>query len=213
MKIYYQDKDIVVCEKPYGVASQLSDKENMVTMLENELDCTIFPVHRLDTTTTGLMVFALNKKSAASLSDTVAKGSLSKEYYAVVHSKIPIQGRLIDFLYHDRIRNKSFIAKSERKGTKMAELEYFSVDSVFHNGEELSFVRIKLYTGRTHQIRVQMANIGAPLFGDGKYGARDNGKIHLHSSYLSFPHPRSGEMMAFSSLPEGEIWELFKISE
>lgn len=213
MKIYYKDRDVVVCEKPYGVSSQLSNKENMISILENELGCTVFPIHRLDTTTTGLIVYALNKKSASLLSDCVAKGYLNKEYYAVVHGKLATQGRLIDFLYHDRIRNKSFVAKSERGGTKKAELEYLITDSVQLNGEELSLVRIKLFTGRTHQIRVQMANAGGPLFGDGKYGAKDNGKIRLHSAYISFPHPKSGELMEFSSIPSGEIWELFKISE
>ena len=172
MIIYYKDKDIAVCEKIYGVSSQINDKENMVSMLEKELNCTVYPVHRLDTTTTGLIVYALNKKSAARLSDTVARGELNKEYYAVAHGEISTV-----------------------------------------KGEMLSLVRIKLYTGRTHQIRVQMANMGSPLFGDGKYGAKDNGKIRLHSSYLSFPHPSSGRMLEFSSLPQGEIWDDFKISE
>ena len=78
MKIYYIDSDIVVCEKPYGVSSQLSSGENMIELLSEELKKEAFPVHRLDTTTTGLMVFALNKVSAARLSDLVAKGELAK---------------------------------------------------------------------------------------------------------------------------------------
>jgi len=210
MKIYYQDKDIAVCEKPYGIPSQLSDKENMVTMLEGELGCSVFPVHRLDTTTTGLMVFALNKKSAASLSNTVATGSLDKEYYAVVHGNITTQGRMIDYLYHDRISNKSFVTKGERKGSKRAELEYFPIASTLIGDKMASLVRIKLYTGRTHQIRVQMANIGSPLFGDGKYGAKDNCRICLHSSRLSFPHPVSGKTLEFISMPQGDTWDAFK---
>ncbi len=213
MNIYYKDKDIAVCEKIYGVSSQISDKENMVSMLEKELDCTVYPVHRLDTTTTGLIVYALSKKSAARLSDTVAKGELKKEYYAVVHGEISTQGRLTNMLYHDRIRNKSYVVDSERKGVKRAELEYFPLGISAIKGEMLSLVKIKLYTGRTHQIRVQMANMGSPLFGDGKYGAKDNGKIRLHSAYLSFPHPITGKTLEFSSLPQGEIWDDFKISE
>ena len=90
----------------------------MVELLSNELKCEVYPVHRLDTTTTGLMVFALNKISAARLSDSVAKGELLKEYYAIVHGKLQPQGELIDLLYHDRIRNKSFVVKTERKGAK-----------------------------------------------------------------------------------------------
>ncbi len=213
MKIIFRDKDIVVCEKDYGVSSQASDKENMVSMLEKELNCTVFPVHRLDTTTTGLMVYALNKKSAATLSNIVANGFLNKEYYAVVQGKLETQGRLIDNLYHDRIRNKSFVVAGERKGVKRAELEYFPLASVFYNGDELSLIKVKLYTGRTHQIRVQLANIRSPLYGDGKYGAKDNGKIRLHSSYLSFPHPTTEKTLEFASLPQGEIWDEFRIKE
>ena len=213
MKIVFKDKDIVVCEKPYGVSSQQSGGENMVDMLCAELGCQVYPVHRLDTATTGLMVYALNKSSAAKLSESMTKGELSKEYFAIVHGKIQTQGRLFDLLYHDRIKNKSFVVKTERKGSKRAELLYEPVDNIAACDTELSLLRIKLITGRTHQIRVQMANMGASLYGDGKYGARDNGRIHLHSAYLSFPHPIKKETMSFHSVPEGNLWDSFKIIE
>lgn len=213
MKIYYIDSDIVVCEKPYGVSSQLSSGENMIELLSEELKKEAFPVHRLDTTTTGLMVFALNKVSAARLSDLVAKGELFKEYYAIVHGKLHPQGELNDLLYHDRIRNKSFVVKTERKGAKRAQLLYETLNTMCADGKELSLVKIKLITGRTHQIRVQFANIGAFLYGDGKYGAKDNGRIHLHSASLSFTHPIKKERMSFSSVPQGELWDLLKSHE
>ncbi|MBQ9744624.1 MAG: RluA family pseudouridine synthase [Clostridia bacterium] len=213
MKICYKDKNIVVCEKPYGISSQQSDKENMISLLEKELGCTVYPVHRLDITTSGLIVYALNKKSSATLSDMIAKGELQKEYYAIVHGEIQTQGRLIDLLYHDRIKNKSFVTDAERKGVKRAELEYKLVDTIEQNGDMLSLTRIKLITGRTHQIRVQLANIGHPLCGDGKYGARDNLRIHLHSAFLSFTHPISRKKLTFSSAPYGDMWDKFKISE
>lgn len=213
MKIYYIDKDIVVCEKPYGVSSQLSNGENMISLLSAELGAEVFPVHRLDTTTTGLMVFALNKVSAARLSDSVAKGELFKEYYAIVHGKLQPQGELNDLLYHDRIRNKSFVVKTERKGAKRAQLFYETLKAECIEGKELSLVKIKLITGRTHQIRVQFANIGAPLYGDGKYGAKDNGRIHLHSSMLSFKHPTKKEDMRFNSAPTDELWDILKEHE
>lgn len=185
----------------------------MVELLSNELKCEVYPVHRLDTTTTGLMVFALNKISAARLSDSVAKGELSKEYYAIVHGKLQPQGELIDLLYHDRIRNKSFVVKTERKGAKRAQLFHETLKTECIEGKELSLVKIKLITGRTHQIRVQFANIGAPLYGDGKYGAKDNGRIHLHSSMLSFKHPIKKENMRFNSEPAGELWDILKEHE
>ena len=182
-------------------------------LLSKELECEVYPVHRLDTTTTGLMVFALNKTSAARLSDTVAKGELSKEYFASVHGKLQPQGELIDLLYHDRIRNKSFVVKSERKGAKRAQLLYETVSTASVDSKELSLVKIKLITGRTHQIRVQLANIRSPLYGDGKYGAKDNGRIHLHSASLSFTHPIKKERMSFSSVPEGELWDILRVCE
>lgn len=182
----------------------------MISLLSAELGAEVFPVHRLDTTTTGLMVFALNKVSAARLSDSVARGELEKEYYAIVHGKLQPQGELIDFLYHDRIRNKSFVVKTERKGTKRAQLLYEAVITVSLDNKELSLAKIKLITGRTHQIRVQFANIGAPLYGDGKYGAKDNGRIHLHSAMLSFKHPTKKEDMRFNSEPIGELWDILK---
>ena len=211
--IVYKDKDVAVCNKPYGVASQLSDKENMIDILKSQLGSEVYPVHRLDTTTTGLIVYALNKKSAAFLSDQVARSILTKEYFAVAHGRMNDEGELDDFLYHDRIKNKSFVVKGERKGAKKASLSYSVKDRISLDGEELSLVRIRLKTGRTHQIRVQFANIGSPLYGDGKYGAKDNGKIKLHSCYISFLHPTSKKQIEFSSVPSGETWDEFKISE
>ena len=211
--IVYKDKDVIVCNKPYGVASQLSDKENMIDILKSQLGMEVYPVHRLDTTTTGLIVYAINKKSAAFLSDLVATSRLTKEYFAVAHGRMNDEGELNDFLYHDRIKNKSFVVKGERKGAKSASLSYSVKDRITYNGEELSLVRVRLKTGRTHQIRVQLANIGSPLYGDGKYGARDNSKIKLHSCYISFIHPTSKKQIKFSSVPQGEVWDEFKISE
>ena len=211
--IIYKDKDIAVCNKPYGVASQQADKNNMIDMLKSALGTEVYPVHRLDTTTTGLIVYALNKESAADLSDLVASSRLTKEYYAIAHGKIEGQGELNDFLYHDRIKNKSFIVKGERKGARAASLSYFVKDVVNRDGEDLSLVRIRLRTGRTHQIRVQLANIGSPLYGDGKYGAKDNGKIKLHSCYISFTHPTTKKQMEFSLAPKGDLWDEFKITE
>ncbi len=211
--IYYKDRDIAVCLKPYGIASQDDGKDNMISRLRNELSCEVYPVHRLDTATTGLIVYALNKKSAAKMSDAVARGELKKEYLAIVNGECHNTGELDDLLFHDRIKNKSFVISSERKGAKRALLTYRTLDTVNTEGDSLSLVRIQLLTGRTHQIRVQMANIRHPLYGDGKYGAKNNGRIHLHSAYLLFPHPVTGKEMKFSSLPDEGKWSLFKIKE
>ena len=211
--ICYKDKDIAVCIKPYGISSQENSGDNMISRLKQELGCEVYPVHRLDTTTTGLIVYALNKRSAAILSDAVADGKIKKEYYAIVNGECKEEEELNNILFHDKIRNKSFVVSTERKGAKPASLMYRRIDCVKDGTDTLSLVRIKLYTGRTHQIRVQMANIKNPLYGDGKYGARNSGRIHLHSAYLSFPHPKTGKTVSLSSAPEGEKWDLFKITE
>ena len=199
MTIYYEDENITVCEKPYGVSSQESSGENMLSLLKSYTGCDIFCVHRLDTQTTGVMVYAKNKKSAAIMSQEVSSKVFSKEYMAICHGTPPKSGEMTDFLYHDKITNKSFVVKTKRNGAKEARLEY-SVENEFeYKGKKLSLVKIKLQTGRTHQIRVQFAQRGFPLYGDGKYGAKDNDKIALHARKLSFFHPISGKELCFKS--------------
>jgi len=211
--IVYKDNDIAVCVKPYGVSSQENGADNMIARLNKELLCEAYPVHRLDTATTGLMVYALNKKSAAVLSKSVTDGKIEKEYLAIVNGECEESAELTDILFHDKIKNKSFVVSNERKGAKKAHLVYKRLESVETDEGVLSLVRIRLFTGRTHQIRVQMSNIRHPLYGDGKYGARNRDKIHLHSAKLSFPHPATGKEITFSSVPDGGKWSLFKISE
>lgn len=204
IKIYYNDSDIVVCEKPYGVSSQKSGGDNMVNMLSEQLKSEIFPVHRLDTTTTGIMVFAKNEKSAAVLSQNVAERKLIKEYLLICHGCVDKTGKMQDFLYHDRLKNKSFVVENKRKGSKEAILDYTLIS--YDEKRDLSLVNVVLQTGRTHQIRVQFSSRKHPLYGDGKYGAKDNDKIALHSCKICFNHPTTGEKMMFESKPDREIY-------
>lgn len=196
--IIYQDEEIVVCNKPYGISSQENSSENMVSILRERCKSEIFPVHRLDTQTTGLMVYAKTKESASCLSRQIQEKAFSKEYVCLCHGKLENEGEMIDFLYHDRLKNKSFVSKTKRAGTKEAILKY-RVDCEKTLGEcRLLKVRVELLTGRTHQIRVQFASRGCPLYGDGKYGACDNEKIHLHSARISFCHPTTKEKMEYN---------------
>ena len=179
----------------------------MVDMLTKQLECEIFPVHRLDTTTTGLMVFAKNEASAAALSRQLTEHRLSKEYLSICHGRVDNSGRMTDFLYHDRIKNKSFVVENKRKGSKEAILDYELIS--YDEKRDLSCVKIALHTGRTHQIRVQLASRKHPLYGDGKYGAKDKCKIALHSYKLTVYHPKSNEEMSFTSYPDEEIFKDF----
>lgn len=200
--IVYQDKEIVVCEKPYGISSQESGGENMISLLKKECGGEIYPVHRLDTQTTGLIVYARSKKSAAELSRQVQERELEKEYLCLCHGEMEGEGEMVDFLYHDRLKNKSFAVKTKRNGAKEARLGYWVISPKNVGECRLFLVKVKLYTGRTHQIRVQFATRGCPLYGDGKYGARDNAKIHLHSSHIGFFHPETKKKLEFDSLPD-----------
>ena len=170
----------------------------MIVMLKEACGGEIYPVHRLDTQTTGLMVYARNQKSAAELSRQVQDRVLQKEYVCLCHGEPPKSGEMVDFLYHDRVKNKSFAVKTKRNGAKEARLEYRVISEKYVGECRLFKVRVKLYTGRTHQIRVQFASRGYPLYGDGKYGARDNDKIHLHSTYISFLHPSTKEKTEYN---------------
>ena len=206
MKIFYRDNDIIVCEKAYGISSQRSNDTSMLDLIFEATGCEAFPVHRLDITTAGIMVYALNAKSASFLCTQISERRFEKTYLAVAHGAAPEHAEMVDFLYHDKILNKSFVKKDKRGGAKEArlELERLSVR------DGLSLARITLHTGRTHQIRVQLSSRGFPLYGDGKYGAKDNAKIALYSHSIGFLHPSSKKWMTFSSLPSADVWDAFK---
>ena len=205
MKILFEDKDIVVAVKPPEILSQGDEKggKNAVDLLKEQTDSEIFPVHRLDKGVGGVMVFAKNSKAAAELSRQVSERIMEKTYLALVHGEIAEdKGRLEDFLFFDRGKNKSFVVKRERRGVRKALLDY----ECLGKGEGKSLVRVKLITGRTHQIRVQFSSRGYPLFGDRRYGARDEEKnIALLSKEISFVHPKTGGPMHFEAEEKIEL--------
>lgn len=196
MEILYKDKELAVCIKERGLLSQYDEKKpNMISALKETLGCEVYPIHRLDREVGGVMVYALTQKSAAALSAQAADRSLLKQYLALTHG-VPDEkeGIMEDLLYFDKSKNKSFTVKKERRGVKKAILEY----AVIESGDDKALVRVKLHTGRTHQIRVQFASRKMPLIGDRRYGARDDSEfIHLWSEKIEFIHPVSGERMSF----------------
>ena len=219
MHIIYEDRVLLLAEKPAGLLSEGAPKggEDMLSLLsayrkEQGEPPEIFPVHRLDRGVGGLMVFAKDKKTAAVLSAMVSDHTLKKEYLAVVHGVPPEpEGLLQDLLYRDASRNKTYVVKRERRGVRKAELFYRSLETAEFKGEPLTLVRAELHTGRTHQVRVQFASRKMPLWGDGKYGARDNAPVlALFSCRLLFPHPVTGQEISRELRPpENFPWTLF----
>ena len=159
----------LVCVKPIGIAAQGTQAEAMPQLLSEQLGCDIFPVHRLDQTVGGIMVYAKTVQEAARLTQAMGQGQMQKTYLAVL-TGCPAEkaGTLEDLLFHDRVKNKTYVVKRMRGGVKQAKLHY----EILARQDGLSLVRIRLETGRTHQIRVQFASRGLPLLGDGKYGSR-----------------------------------------
>ena len=212
MKILYSDEHLIAAVKPYGVLSEFDEKkQNMPALLRDMTGDTVYPVHRLDRTTQGVMVFAKTKEAAKRLSALIAQGKLVKTYLAVVQG-VPEHpfAELRDLLFFDRRKNKSYVVKRERKGVKEARLRYETLDKADYEGISVSLLRIRLLTGRTHQIRVQFASRRLPLAGDRRYGstlALDN--IALCSAELSFRHPFTGEKMSFTYQPHDSIFERF----
>lgn len=196
MEILYSDKHIAVLVKPVGLDSEAE----VPAALKEQLGGEVFPIHRLDKNVGGVMIFARTKQAAAELSKAVQEGTMVKEYMAMVHGTPPESGDWEDLLWKDSKKNKVFVVKRQRGGVKKARLEFKRISA----GEE-SLVRIRLYTGRSHQIRVQFSSRGFPLVGDHKYGSRsEKNEPMLFSCRITFPW--RGEMKVFEKLPE---WAYF----
>ena len=204
-EILYKDKSLAVAVKPAGV---LSESPGMPELLRDSLGGSFYCVHRLDAGVGGVMVYARTGQAAAKLSDAMARKNFTKEYLAVVQGR-PGQDRglLRDLLFHDKSRNKTYVVDRMRRGVKEAELEY----TVMGSKGELSLLRIRLHTGRSHQIRVQFASRAMPLLGDARYGSRyrDCG-IALWSERLCFPHPFEDKTLDFRHAPPANYpWTSF----
>ena len=193
VSILFQDNHLIVAFKPYGALSEYDEKKpNMPAVLKEETGCdAIYPVHRLDRTTQGLMVYAKTEEAARRLSRLIQDGGLEN---------------------FDRKKNKSYVVKRERKGVKQARLSYETIATSEYDAKTLSLLKIRLLTGRTHQIRVQFASRKMPLVGDRRYGSSvTSDNIMLCSHRLRFTHPFSGEEMDFLYRPEDGVFALFEI--
>ena len=221
VEIKYKSKSIIVVCKPAGIPSQpdpSGDKDAM-TLCAEALSALgesteLYPINRLDRVVGGLIVFARNKRSAAELSSIVSGADMLKEYIAVVSGK-PEGGRYTDYLYKDARLSKAFRVDRKRQGVKEAILDCTPIETVSLDSGDITLVRVRLYTGRYHQIRCQLSSRGYPIVGDGKYGSRDKGARcpALFADRLCFE--TSGERVDATASPDlGEYpWSLFSLDK
>ncbi|MDY0407051.1 RluA family pseudouridine synthase [Virgibacillus sp. 179-BFC.A HS] len=207
----YEDNHLLVVEKPVNIPVQAdkSHDTDLLTLLKQDLkkrynkpgNVFLGLVHRLDRPVGGVMVFAKTSKAASRLSDTIRRKKLDKEYLAVVRgTPKKSKAKLEHYVAKDQRKNIVHVVSAQHKDAKKAELAY----EVISQKKGLSLVSVKLYTGRPHQIRVQFAAIGCPLYGDQKYGQQVNKpgqQIALWANKLGFDHPVKKEYMTFESTP------------
>ncbi|PAV29003.1 RNA pseudouridine synthase [Virgibacillus profundi] len=218
--ILYEDNHLLFVEKPVNVPVQ-GDRTNdldLLSYLKEDLkiryqkpgNVYLGLVHRLDRPVGGVMVFAKTSKAASRLSDIIRRNAIKKRYLAVVRGNPSKNSdKLEDYLVKDRQRNIVHTAKPNNKNAKKAILEY----EVIGSKKGLSLLSIRLHTGRSHQIRVQLSSRGFPLYGDQKYGMEVNQpgqQIALWSNMLAFEHPTTKEEINLQSKPPNEYpWNLW----
>ncbi len=228
--IVFEDEHIIVAYKPAGIATQTArlGQQDMVSELKNYLARKpenkgkgapyLGLVHRLDQPVAGILAFAKTKQAAASLSKQITDGTFHKYYYALVFGNTPKeQDTLEDYLCKDSKTNMSKVVSKDHPDAKCAKLHYQWKETlmVVEEAAEASLVEVELFTGRHHQIRVQMAYAGMPLLGDSKYGTEESKEfsknigcrnVALCACRLVFQHPKTGKMIDFTKKPEDEIF-------
>ena len=222
MEILYEDNHIIVVHKPQGVPSQPDESgdKDMLSMVKEYIkekynkpgNVFVGLVHRLDRPTGGVMVFAKNSKSAARLAEQMASGDFEKTYYAITNG-VPASknSTLVNYLKKDEAQNKVRIVPQTEEGAKRAELEY----QVLEKKDDYALLKIKLLSGRGHQIRVQLANIKCPLVGDNKYGNGEKVMLNLYAVSLSFFHPTTKQKLVFRVYPPEDklAWNKFNFEK
>ncbi len=204
LKVVYEDSELLVIDKPpnlLSIASEAEKDKTAYAIMTNYVrggnergSARVWVVHRLDQETSGLMVFARNEETKITLQDNWEEAE--KRYFAVVEGQPENdEGTLRSFLDERNPHHVKSVAESEH--TRHAISHY----TVLKRVDKFALVELTLGTGRRHQIRVQLKEIGCPVIGDEKYGAKTNtaGRLGLHSCYLRLPHPASGEMVEFTS--------------
>lgn len=220
-EVLYEDRHMLIVVKPAGVLAESEGKGGSLPELVSSYlsdkgeDPTVFTVHRLDRDVGGLTALAKNAAAAGKLSAQIAAGEAVKEYLAVLRG-VPGQAEatLTDLLFRDAKKGKTYVVDRMRKGVREASLDYQLLQTVETESGALSLVRVRLHTGRTHQIRVQFASRGLPLVGDGRYGSGDGGeRPALFAFHLLIKQPfKHKKAEAFANPPDIYPFTLFSES-
>jgi 23S rRNA pseudouridine1911/1915/1917 synthase len=216
LEILYEDNHLIVVIKEPGILSQKDNTDDLdiMTLIKDYLkvkynkpgNVFLGLVHRLDRMTGGVMVFAKTSKCASRLSDQIRKHEFEKKYLAVCYdSNISSSGILEDYIEVDE---KTGISSVSKVG-KYSLLEYNIIDKK----DNLFLADITLKTGRHHQIRVQFASRGCPLYGDNLYGKGPKVPLSLYAYSIKFNHPITSEELKFTNYPKNKIWDIFKLQK
>lgn len=214
--VVYEDNHVLVAIKPPNTLSQgdHTGDPDILTQLKEYIrqkynkpgNVYLGLVHRLDRPVGGLMVFAKTSKAAARLSKQMQQHQMGREYLCVVNGSMPESFSLTDYLVKNEKTNMVSVCSAETKGAQKAILH----GQCLATCNQTALIAIRLETGRSHQIRVQMAHAGASLWGDSRYGKGIPGQqIALWGYKLSIEHPTTHEMMTFYSRPSGGIWSQY----
>ncbi|MBK6978021.1 MAG: RluA family pseudouridine synthase [Cytophagaceae bacterium] len=203
--IIFEDKNIVVVNKPSGISTlPEADSPSLFDLLKKDRE--LFELNRIDKRVSGLVLFAKTKESQVIINKQFAESNVKKFYKAIVSKKPDTFTGILEN-YLEKNKNKSYISTPENKKAKYSKLSYELISS----SERYHLLQIELFTGRFHQIRCQLANIGCPILGDLKYGYRrssPDGSIFLHCFKLDFVHPGTQERVVFE-IPCPEIWSKY----
>ncbi|MGN1370078.1 MAG: RluA family pseudouridine synthase [Aristaeellaceae bacterium] len=216
VNIVYEDNHVIVAVKPPNMLSQadqtkdadiLSElKEYIRIKYKKPGNVYLGLVHRLDRPVGGLMVFARTSKAAARLSAQMREHEMGREYLCVTEGQVKDKFTLINYLIQNERMNRVMVCDADERGAQEAILHGHCLGR--KNGTSLCSLRLE--TGRKHQIRVQMKEIGAPLWGDHRYGHGIPGQqIALWGYKLTFEHPTTKNIMTFQHLPCGSVWNLY----
>ncbi len=225
LNVLYEDNQIIVVLKPQNIPTQsdVSGSEDMLSLVkkyvkekyQKEGEAFIGLVHRLDRPTGGVMVLARNSKSAKRLTEQFKNHTTEKIYYAVTTKVVREKSKtLVNYLEKNEKENIVKVVPMLSSGAKKAELTYRELE----NNGQMSLLEVKILTGRSHQIRVQLSTLGYPLYGDGKYGKNKDvatKNLGLWAGKLSFIHPTTKEKMVFMACPdtEKEPWKNFRMEK